>query len=554
MSFQQWDEILLKNACVSNVSPAHSHIELITDKSSDDKRHLISGYVKLNPRTELNFVLDQQRNSRCNLKFSVFMGGAALFRDELGVQVNDKPPYPITLFGRNSLQSATLLNVKQSSLKEINKDFEYDCLRLLSKFVNQIFVPVEDVTFEDILKIKTQLKLDSEMVNAENEMKSRKRNGKKEKKREKDISEASSNLVQLELGSGDGTMIISDFELTYDINGRAVFRQKSSKSYSAKVLHMIDEALEEEGFEVLDYPDEYPGAIEITNFIAQQGFSESLRDDEVFKEFKTIYNHHVLEKLKAKSLSLAGRVSAIPEVVQESCVVPLPLIVQHYEIDLGEIQLNSVVEKTVKVYFHGNPKSAALRTETFIPDFSAKFVQSSGHFHKIVDPNLLGYYGVYQNRHQRERNVEAPRAMKRCHSFDFTSACVHSRKIPTGSERNKIHQTYNEAMSTKHRDERSCFVQSEIQNVLPLNDSSRIVEFKVCLSPSGHCYEPETDFDEIIYFDVSHQSFKPDESLDKLLKSLFNLLDSPRSTNSSQHQSQNHPTDNRALRRRIKLI
>lgn len=486
---------------MSNVSPAHCHVELITDKSNDDKHHLINGYVKLNAKSELNFILDEQRNSRCNLKLSVFMGGSAMFCNEIGVQVNDKPPFSISFKGRNSLQTATLINVKQSSLNEIDKDFEYNSLRELFKFVIKIHVPDEDVTFEDVLKIKTQFKHESDVMEA-SELKSRKKNQnvKKEKKKGK---ESFLNVEPFELGSGDGSAVLTDVELVYDINGKAVLRQKLPKTYTAKMLYMIDETLEAEGFEVLDYPDEYPGAVEITNFITQQGFAESLKSDGVFKDFKVIYNHNVLETIRRmKTVKFSGRAgSAVPDAEVENFVIPLPLILQPYEIDLGEIALNSSVEKTVKVYFHGNPSSAALRTDGFIPDFTTKFI--SKHFHKIVDyeTTSIGYYGNYQNRHRREKNFDTP-TMKRCHSFDFTTACVHSRKLPTAAERNQIHRAFNGTLNTKQK-ERSCFVQSEIFNQLPLNDETRVVEFKVTLAPSGHCYEAATDFDEIIYLDVS---------------------------------------------------
>lgn len=46
-----------------------------------------------------------------------------------------------------------------------------------------------------------------------------------------------------------------------------------AKSNSAMLLHKVDEMLEEERIQVLDYPDEYSEAVQIINFIAQQGLA-----------------------------------------------------------------------------------------------------------------------------------------------------------------------------------------------------------------------------------------------------------------------------------------
>lgn len=387
-------------------------------------------------------------------------------------------------------------------MNEIDKNFEYDCLREFYKIVDCIRLKEDEVKFEDVLKVKTQMKMDEAILESRLKLNKRENKGKKSS-----TVTIKSNLHNL--AAGDGKEIPRSFGLFIDSNGKTVWHEKPVKSYSAKMLHMIDETLDEEDFTVLDYPCEYPEAVEIINFIVQQGFSKSLNDEKVYKEFKEIYNQHVLENFRA-SKQIKDKSLTHPEMSNDSCVVPLPLVLQQYTIDLGEILVNGRVEKIVRIFFHGSDVKAALRTETFVPGFTIKFLQNSemNNFTKIVDYDMNQSHEVYQNRYHRESEItETQKTVKRCHSFDFTSARVHTRRVPTTArERQEINQVYNEMMSTKQKVEKNPFLQSEITGQLNLISGPRVFEFKITLTPLTESYKFDTDFDEIVFLDVSYRN------------------------------------------------
>lgn len=126
----------------------------------------------------------------------------------------------------------------------------------------------------------------------------------------------------------------------------------------------------------------------------------------------------------------------------------------------------------------------------------------------------------YQNRHKRAKMLaNSEPTVKRCHSFDFTSARVHSRKVPSTSiERAEILRHYNEAMGGKKKHERCPMVQSEIRHKCSIQDKSNVVDLKIELTPSAPSFEGETEFDEVIYLSVSGSIFNQSQ-----LKNLLSL-------------------------------
>lgn len=393
----------------------------------------------------------------------------------------------------NKFPTATLLNFEQNALTEINKPFEYDCLREMFKSVSRIRVPEEEIKFEEVLNIKMQIKLEKEMDSVEG--KQRRKTLKKDKKGNADKS------VSIDLAAGDGVQVLRDFGLFYEKNGKVVQREKPVQLYGAKMMHMIDDTLDEEGYQWLDYPDEYPEAVEITNFIAQQGFTESLKCETVFKEYKRIYNHHVLEKFRLKKSAVCSH----PETPSDDYITPLPLPLPHYEIELGDVTLGGIVSKVLPFYWHGEHILAAFRSETFVPGFTAKFLANCElevtDF--IVAPDEPAV--CYVNRQEREKMqaCKAEPSVKRCHSFDFTSACVHSRKVPyTSIERDKINKIYNNVMAPRKKQERNPLVQSEIQQRSNFR-GSKIFELQIEFAPSSEFYDLEMELDEVFYVDVS---------------------------------------------------
>lgn len=426
--------------------------------------------------------------------------------------MNQKPPIPISFYGVNELPMVTVLNLSRHSLKEMNKVFEYECLCQLFKHVNRIRVVDEVVTKEDLNKIKMQLRAEREAIESQ-EIKTRRKSLKKDRKtiagKESVTVSMTSKTQSLNRDVGDSEKLPPKFGFCLDINGNAVWRAKPTKSYSAKVLHMLDEYLNQNEFVVLDYPEEYPEAVAVINFILQQGFVESLQSEEIFKDFKNIYNRHVLEKLR--QVKCMERVRSRPELVYENFVVPLPLVLHQYKLDLGEIKTNECVEKIIQLYCHGNQITAAVRTDFPIPGLRLEFVQDS---ETEITFRVSSYalssgdqFVIYQNRHQREQNSASNLTMpvKRCHSFDFNSAKVHTRQIlTTAHDRCKINKSYNEPMSTKVKEERNPLVHSEIFFKSPISNDSRICELKLLFAPTPDCYFDDTEFDEIVYLDVSY--------------------------------------------------
>lgn len=359
LSDNAWSDVGLKNVCVSNISPTNNRVKLVARHAKEDSSNLSRGYVKLCCKTNQDFVLDDERNFCANLKFSIFKGVAPMFKQEFGIQVNGKPPIPITCVGRNIIPSANILGLEHESLMTMNKAFEYKSLREMFKLVEKIRVPDEIVQIEDLLKIKMQLKADDAA-----DTKNRKKNAKK--KGEKDLIVRSESSLA---GGGDFQVSQTEYGIFFESNGKVVRKEKPAKGYSAKMLHMIDDSLDEENFTVLDYPEEYPHAVDILNFIAQQGFLEGLKTDSVHREFKRIYNQHALEKLRQmkNSCGVASSTEASPEFV-----VPLPFLLPEYVIDLGEVRFGSTAVKILQVYWQMDQVLADIRVEAFIPGFDAK--------------------------------------------------------------------------------------------------------------------------------------------------------------------------------------
>lgn len=432
-----------------------------------------------------------------------------MFKSEFGIQVNEKPPIPITFAAKNLMQTATLINIDHHSIYEIDKNFEYDCLRQFYKHLDKIVLPDEFIKLEDILAIKTQMKMDQENLERLN-AKSRRKNVKNDKKKKGEEETASRMTIPIDHASGDSGSISEECKLRYDLRGVAVLREKKTRLHSAKMLHMIDESLDEEGFQVLDYPEEYPESIGITNFIQQQGLTESLQTEDVFKEFKEIYNRHVLANFsRSKTSNPIGKTLDHSGYDKILTVVPLPLVLQPYEISFGPVVLNQSTETIVQFYFNGSTLAASLRTEAFVAGLSLRFLQD----HSAVDVlKVINFEepsqqlsGFYKNRIHREnnKNDSIQPAIKRCHSFDFTSNRVHSRKIPTtAGERNQIIRTYNEVMSTKPKEKPKTFVQSEVFQKKKSSKDSKVFKFQITFSPSSDRFEVNSEFDEIVYLDV----------------------------------------------------
>lgn len=512
ISLQQWNEILMKNICVSNISPTTNAIELLVEKvdAKLECQQLRDGYIKMNNKTEFKFLMDEQRNFCCNIKFTIFMGCAGLFWSEFGLQVNNKPPIPISFFGKSFIPTATLLDVDRKALHKMDRDFEYDSLRLMFKYVDKIRVPDEDIKFENVLKVKMRLKLEMELA-VSPDTKVKKKPIKKDKKKGlvKESTMLSLKNVHMEHASGDGPLeeIPKEFGHFYEANGKVVRREKCEKLYSGKMLQMVDEMLEECDYVALDYPDEYPGSIEITNYIIQQGLVKSLDTEEVFKDYKNIFNHYSVEKFR--QCNGAKMSAGKPQSASIDCDVwPLPLLAHEYEIALGTIQLNGSTTKVVQLVFHGNDLAAALRCDTMIPGMQLSFLQTSetDNQFKIVNYENMSSDRNYQNRDQRKKILtfdERCSMIKRSHSFDFTNAKVFNGK---GRVRADINRHYNELMSTKPqslKEPKSPFLHSEIFQDHDFKDS-KLFQFQIDFKPTTQHYENHTEFDEYIYLDVSN--------------------------------------------------
>lgn len=503
----------MNNICVSNISPTTNAIELFVEKMDPklECQQLRDGYIKMNNKTEFKFLMDEQRNFFCNIKFTIFMGCAGLFWSEFGLQVNNKPPFPISFFGKTLIPTATLLDVERKALHRMNRDFEYDSLRLMFKYVDKIRVPDEDIKFEDVLKVKMRLKLQMDLA-VSPDTKNKKKPIKKDKKKGlvKESTMLSLKNVDMEHASGDGPFeeIPKEFGFFYETNGKVVRKENSEKLYSGKMLQMVDEVLEECDYVALDYPDEYPGAIEITNYIIQQGLVKSLDTEDVFKDYKNIFNHYSVEKFRQCNAAKKSNVKPQSATIDYD-VCSLPLLAHEYEINLGEIQTNELTTKVVQLVFHGNNLAAALRCDTMIPGMQLSFLQTSetDNLYKIVSYESLspGSNCKYQNRDQRKKILtfdERCSMIKRSHSFDFTTAKVYDEKARVRSD---INRHYTELMKTKAQSliqPKSPFLHSEIFQKHAFNDI-KLFQFQIAFKPTTLHYDEHTEFDEYIYLDVS---------------------------------------------------
>lgn len=156
---QSWHEITTNNVTISSISPSSINVRLIgAEKSDVEVAELIEGYVKHGSKSPMEFKLDIERNFCGNLKFSIFCGCQTIFRNEFGIQINDKPPIPISFYAKNSMPMATLLDIDRRSLYDIQKSFEYDCMReMFIKIVDRIRVHEEEINVDEMLKAKAKL-------------------------------------------------------------------------------------------------------------------------------------------------------------------------------------------------------------------------------------------------------------------------------------------------------------------------------------------------------------------------------------------------------------
>jgi hypothetical protein len=58
--------------------------------------------------------------------------------------------------------------------------------------------------------------------------------------------------------------------------------EKLLRDYSAEMLRMIDDTVDENGYEALDNLGEYPDAVDLTKLCLEISFDESSRFEEVF--------------------------------------------------------------------------------------------------------------------------------------------------------------------------------------------------------------------------------------------------------------------------------
>lgn len=166
---------------VSSISPSSINIKLIgAEKNDVEVEELMEGYVKHSSKSPMDFVLDNERNFCGNLKFSIFCGCQVIFRNEFAIQVNDKAPYPVSFYARNSMPMATLLDIDRNSLFDMEKSFEYDCMcEMFNKIVDRIRVHEEEINVDEMLKAK----LATEAIDMTASSKLRKKSIKRDKKR-----------------------------------------------------------------------------------------------------------------------------------------------------------------------------------------------------------------------------------------------------------------------------------------------------------------------------------------------------------------------------------
>lgn len=204
---QPWHEITTNNVTVSSISPSSINIKLIgAEKNDVEVEELMEGYVKHSSKSPMDFVLDNERNFCGNLKFSIFCGCQAIFRNEFAIQVNDKAPYPVSFYARNSMPMATLLDIDRSSLFDMEKSFEYDCMcEMFNKIVDRIRVHEEEINVDEMLKAK----LETEALDMTASSKLRKKSIKRDKKRSIQLN--TDNIS----AAGDGEALPKEFGLCY---------------------------------------------------------------------------------------------------------------------------------------------------------------------------------------------------------------------------------------------------------------------------------------------------------------------------------------------------
>jgi hypothetical protein len=362
-----------------------------------------------------------------NIKFAIFAGCDVHFERVLGIQVNNGMPIPVKFECRwaNQMPIATLINVNRKSLYEIDKTFEYECLR-------DLFVRMTNANYS------------SEPMSG------------------------ADNVIEI--------ISPKEFHLCYSENGKALWCEKPHRIYGEIVVNEEDEA----EFLALEHNNEFhPCGIEITNFIAQQGFVKSLIENEIVMEYESIYKRYVRSDKNQNNCML---------------VKSLPLILPEYTIDLGGIEMGEMCEKNVEIYFHQKDfVHAALTSETFTPDFRVEFLDNFKlkNSFKIINSTI--------------KKPKVNCVVKRCHSFDFIEGKVHSRKILKGQkQRNELFEVYNKFSSTK--DEKNPFTFADIHQTTPLADEiKRMIEFKISFRPmqENYNYSEIYNFNEIIYLEVS---------------------------------------------------
>lgn len=182
---QPWHEISTNNVTVSSISPSSINIKLIgAEKNDVEVEELMEGYVKHSSKSPLDFVLDNERNFCGNLKFSIFCGCQGIFRNEFAIQVNDKAPFPVSFYARNSMPMATLVDIDRKSLYDIEKSFEYECMcEMFNKIVDRTRVHEEEINVDEMLKAKAKLATEMTALDMTVNSKLRKKSIRRDKKR-----------------------------------------------------------------------------------------------------------------------------------------------------------------------------------------------------------------------------------------------------------------------------------------------------------------------------------------------------------------------------------
>lgn len=213
---QSWHEITTNNITISSISPSSINVKLIgAEKNDVEVVELMEGYVKHGSKSPTEFTLDIERNFCSNLKFSIFCGCEVIFRNEFGIQINDKPPIPISFYAKNSMPMATLLDIDRRSLYNIQKSFEYDSMRVMfNKIVDRIRVHEEDLNVDEMLKAKAKIMAEStsyEVTTVSTKSK-RKMSVKRDKKKSMNMK---SNEFDVLSGGDSGNNSSKEFALFY---------------------------------------------------------------------------------------------------------------------------------------------------------------------------------------------------------------------------------------------------------------------------------------------------------------------------------------------------